>query len=73
MVSKKLFEGGMGVTQQMFLADLKNHKKMTNAFSTTPFLVAKSVNNKSTENYESTPITNSGQKQYKTAGLATES
>ena len=27
MVSKKLFEGGMGVTQQMFLADLKNHKK----------------------------------------------
>ena len=43
MVSKKLFEGGMGVTQQMFLADLKNHKKMTNAFSTTPILVAKSV------------------------------
>ena len=73
MVSKKLFEGGMGVTQQMFLADLKNHKKMTNAFSTTPLLVAKSVNNKSTENYESTPITNSGQKQYKTASLAAES
>ena len=29
-VSKKFFEGGMGVMQQKVLADLKNHKCLCN-------------------------------------------